>query len=123
VALGIPEGYSGSNAPPANRLGGVKDSAARATALAFRTLAQASRAIADWQRRRAAVLRDLADAYLAEADTAADQNGTPKFLREYAAQAIRMADAAEADAKTYAHEAERAVTKAQAADQRALTPP
>ncbi len=94
---------------------------ARATALALRRLAQATRAGAAWERNRATALREVADAYLAEAD-AVDAEGLHapwRFLREEAAHMNAMADHADRTAKVLDRQAALAVSSAAGADKRA----
>jgi hypothetical protein len=98
-------------------------SPSRATALALRKLALAARAVADQQRRRAEALRELADAYVGEADDGVTARGGGRFHHALAAHAVRLAGSAEADARTYDQEAARAVEKARALDERAPRPP
>ncbi len=100
--------------------GGAGDRAsARATALAYRKLAQTTRAVAEWQRRRASALHELADALIAEADATGETRGVAARLHAEAGRFVVLGDHAEATAKALYQQAALAVTWAADADERA----
>jgi hypothetical protein len=94
-------------------------SSARAAALALRRMAQTARGAADWQRRVAVALHEVADAFVVEADGATDVNGVQSHLRDQAAHAASLAGAADDAARALDKQAAMAVSLAADADKRA----
>jgi hypothetical protein len=92
---------------------------ARTTALAYRKLAQTTRAVAEWQRRRGAALHELADALIAEADATGETSGIAARFHGEAGRFVALADHTEATAKALDQQATLAATWAADADERA----
>jgi hypothetical protein len=85
----------------------------------LRRLVQATRAVAAGQRRRAAALREVADAYVAEADGGTENASFTANLRASASRLVSLAEHADSAADALDQQAALVVLWASNADQRA----